>query len=710
MREQIRKRRLLAILLSAGTTLAALFVAVHVEAVTTRTIDLDDASDFTDGELQETTISSLGEVRVGFEVRKVPIPDIAAVWSMAELGNGEWALGTGNQGKVYRVRGETVTPYAETGQLVVSALAKGEGGDLFAGTLPGAKIYRIRGEGQATELASLPNEAEHVWALVYDPRRRVLFAATGPSGTIFAVDATGHAEVYFDSEETHILSLALAPDGTLYAGTSPGAILLQIDGPGRARALVDFPGVEVKSIALRQAASAGSARPEVYAAVNEFDSPPTPPSASQAKAPPAPAAPAKASPPSTTANRPKPGKGSVWRVRADGSSERLLRNDEGHFTAIEVDASGVAYASAGSKGRVFSVDDERVVRVMLDVEERQVMAISLVGQTKAFATGDAGAFYRVGGSAPRTATYLSKVYDTAFVSSWGNLSWRGQGRLVFQTRTGNTEAPDATWSDWSAGLERPGRISSPPGRYLQFRAKWERDQSAVLRAVEVFYLNRNQRAIVTEVTVRNKALPTKLDDEAVAQASSSPPPRSAIFKIAWKVDNPDHDGLRYRLHFREEGEGEVWRPITRPQEVLTKTEYEWDTESVPAGYYVIKVSVTDERSNPAERVARHELVSPPALVDNDPPAISGLAASALRVSGRAVDGFSPIARLEYAVDGGLWEVVFPSDDLLDGREEAFAFDVAGDGLAPGSHVVTVRAFDEAGNQTTARAGVRAGGR
>lgn len=705
--QSTRKGRLAAILVSACTTLGALFVTIHALAVTTRTIDLDDAADFTDGELQQTTISSLGEVRVGLEVRKVPIPDIAAVWSMAELGGGEWALGTGNQGKIYRVRGETVTPWAETGQLVVSALAKGEGGDLFAGTLPGAKIYRIRGEGQATELVALPNESEHVWALAYDPRRRVLFAATGPSGTIFAVDASGHAEVYFDGEESHILSLALGQDGTLYAGTSPGAILLQIDGPGRARALVDFPGVEVKSIALRQAASGG--RPEVYAAVNEFDSPPMPPSASSAKTPPAPAAPAKASPPPTTATRPKPGKGSIWRVRADGSSERLLRNDAGHFTAIEVDGAGVAYASAGTEGRVFSVDDERVVRVVLDVEERQVMAISLTSAAKVFATGDAGAFYRVGGSAPRTATYLSKVYDTDFVSSWGNLSWRGQGRLVFQTRTGNTEAPDATWSDWSAGLERPGRITSPPGRYLQFRAKWERDQAAVLRAVEVFYLNRNQRAIVTEVTVRNKALPAKVDDEAVSQASANPPPRSAVFKIAWKVDNPDRDGLRYRLYFREEGEGEVWRPITRPQEILTKTEYEWETESVPAGYYVIKVAVTDERANPAPRVVSHELVSSPTLVDNDPPVISGLTASALRVSGRAVDGFSPIARLEYAVDGGLWEVVFPSDDLLDAREESFAFDVAGD-MSPGAHVVTVRAFDEAGNQTTARASVRAGGR
>ncbi|MBI5160033.1 MAG: hypothetical protein HY996_01205, partial [Micrococcales bacterium] len=48
-------------------------------------------------------------------------------------------------------------------------------------------------------------------------------------------------------------------------------------------------------------------------------------------------------------------------------------------------------------------------------------------------------------------------------------------------------------------------------------------------------------------------------------------------------------------------------------------------------------------------------------------------------------------------------------DLLDSREEAFAFDLPPD-LPAGPHVVTVRAFDEAGNQVTTRASIRVGAR
>jgi hypothetical protein len=58
----------------------------------------------------------------------------------------------------------------------------------------------------------------------------------------------------------------------------------------------------------------------------------------------------------------------------------------------------------------------------------------------------------------------------------------------------------------------------------------------------------------------------------------------------------------------------------------------------------------------------------------------------------------PVSRLEMAVDGGEWRVVFPEDDLLDTREESFAIDVSS--LATGSHIVAVRAIDAGGNQAS----------
>ena len=83
MRAASRIRALHLGVTAVSTVLAGLGVALVGEAVTTRTIELDEASEFTDGELQETTVSSLGEVRIGLETRKVPLTDVAAVWSLA---------------------------------------------------------------------------------------------------------------------------------------------------------------------------------------------------------------------------------------------------------------------------------------------------------------------------------------------------------------------------------------------------------------------------------------------------------------------------------------------------------------------------------------------------------------------------------------------------------------------------------------------------
>ncbi|MBC7224766.1 MAG: exo-alpha-sialidase, partial [Anaerolineae bacterium] len=53
-----------------------------------------------------------------------------------------------------------------------------------------------------------------------------------------------------------------------------------------------------------------------------------------------------------------------------------------------------------------------------------------------------------------TGSYLSPVYDTGGVASWGALTWEGTAPgtalLQVQTRTGDTPAPDGTWSPWSA--------------------------------------------------------------------------------------------------------------------------------------------------------------------------------------------------------------------------------------------------------------------
>src|SRR6185369_16796312 len=111
--------------------------------------------------------------------------------------------------------------------------------------------------------------------LAWDAPRHRLFAGTGPEGRVLAITnttaATATADVYWDSLASHVMSLALAPDGVLYAGTSDEALVVRIASPGHAETVFDFPGNEITSIALDHGVLA--------VAANEFLDPPavTPP-------------------------------------------------------------------------------------------------------------------------------------------------------------------------------------------------------------------------------------------------------------------------------------------------------------------------------------------------------------------------------------------------------------------------------------------------
>jgi hypothetical protein len=284
------------------------------------------------------------------------------------------------------------------------------------------------------------------------------------------------------------------------------------------------------------------------------------------------------------------------------------------------------------------------------------------------------------------------------------LRWHGTRNLTFETRSGNTAKPDATWTAWKR-LERQqttgdggnGHVASPGARYVQYRVALG-GATERLRDVSLYYLQQNQRARILEITVAEPAAATTTTTTAAASARA----HSSVLKLRWRVENADADELTYRLWFRDENEA-VWRPLGGP-EPLTKAEYDWNTEGLPDGNYVVKVTVSDERSNPRERALDASLDSAPLLVDNRKPEVLGLEGHYPIVAGRARDTASNINELEYAVDGGEWKSIAPGDGICDDLVETFTFRLPS--LSAGPHAVTVRAWDSADNVGAAGISVR----
>jgi len=163
--------------------------------------------------------------------------------------------------------------------------------------------------------------------------------------------------------------------------------------------------------------------------------------------------------------------------------------------------------------------------------------------------------------------------------------------------------------------------------------------------------------------------------------------------------------LRYRVAYREESQS-TWRDVFSEDTVLMEAKYTWDTGSIPDGYYVVRVEVSDEESNPAQRTLRSSATSEPMIVDNHPPRLEKLKVRKGRVLGRVVDALGPIARIQMSVDAGPWRDVFPTDSILDSADERF--DVPLGAISGDSQIVAVRAFDASGNQANREITARTG--
>lgn len=673
--------------LAVMAVLAGVCLASGVRAVTTRHFSLDSARVLAAGKLEGTAVHSDGSVRPGVETRRLALEGVGVARALLVRPDGVAFVGTGNQGKIYKVQSDRATMFAETGELTVTSLVSGFGGVLYAATIPHGKIFRIDAAGKASVFAQ-PAGADHVWALVFDDKRATLFAATGPEGKLFSIDAKGKSEVALDTDATHVMALALDRDRTLYAGTDGEALLYKIRAPARAEVLYDFEGNEVTALAVRDGVLA--------VAANNFPKPsPTPPKpkADDAKDD------GKTTDKTETdkaTERPKPGSGTLWRIDAGGRARKLFSPDEGHLTAVEWGVDGAIYAASGKSGDIYRVQADGAYASWIDVDERQVLALSLSGAHPMFSTGDGAAVYRVLGGKAREALWTSKVLDAEFASRWGGLSWRGDGKLAFQTRSGNTDKPENGWSEWSSPLSAPGPIRSPAGRFLQIRARLDTDKPAAIYAVTAYYVPQNQPVTLRELNVAPKKGGSGPRPGGTGDARKPEAPTN-VYTAEWEVTNPDGDDLRYRLAYRREGRG-VWLPILKETEILTRTNYEWITEGVPDGFYRLRVTASDELDNPASGVLEATLDSEPFLLDNHPPHVEGLTWVGGVLRGVATDSLGPVSRLERAVDGGDWVPFDSEDGIFDTEREPFALPLD---LARGSHVIAVRVADARRNVAVA---------
>lgn len=642
------------ILLALG--LWAWFITQRVEADGPREILIGDASAFQQGTLEGVILTSRGELIPGERFERLAIDEESLAFSVAVDSRGRVYAGTGPRGAIYSAEDGAPTRFGEVDGMLVSALAIGPKDVLYAAALPGAKIYRFDRRGKRELLAKL-EDAEHIWALVYDERRKALIAATGPNGKLFSIDTRGNVREIFASDSSHLLSLALEPEGSLLVGTDGEALLYRIHSDDRAELLLDLNENEIRGIL--------PLKDGIYLVANEMPAPP-------------PAAKLEAQDQlMNQLDRAKHGKGRLYRLDASGRFERLLARLDGHFTAIAESSAARPLITQAGKGRIFTIDEEDQPAIVGDLEDEQLLGIVTSRKSGVFiVSGNGAAIHRPENG---SRSFTSRVYDMGFGTQLGRIAARGEGLIEFSTRTGPRKTPDDSWTDWSTPIRTPGPVRSPSNRFFQIRATFPEPGHAILRALRISYLSANQPARVTNI---------RIETDEKAEAGST------LRQLAWDVENPDGDDLRYRLFFRAEGQS-LERPITREDTIHRTNRYAWEIAGIPDGYYRVIVEASDELANSPDRTLKRRTESAPLLVDHHAPEIVELRTESGKVIGKAIDSFSDLSKIELAIDGQPYRLYDPLDGIIDSPEEEFAIELKD--LQGGTYLISVRVTDAAGN-------------
>jgi len=216
------------------TVCAILALDCGALAVTPATWEHATEADFTDGKFDSTVVSSLGEIRLGREVKiLMPAEDAPeAVSTVVRVGKDIYVAG-GTEPVIYRIRGGKSTAFAELPGAMVAAL-RWTGRELLAGTCgEQAGIYRVDRKGRASSLWCAAG-VKYVWAIQPVGKDRLL-AATGPEGKVFLLrglpgDPTAKTVYEAGKLAKNILSLAYSKaTGMAYAGTDKDGLVVEID-------------------------------------------------------------------------------------------------------------------------------------------------------------------------------------------------------------------------------------------------------------------------------------------------------------------------------------------------------------------------------------------------------------------------------------------------------------------------------------------------
>lgn len=691
--------RWMAALLFAGGLLGA----QSVVAAETQWWMSDSPADYARAEARGVTIRPDGSLTLGPALASRTADSLRTVWAVAVLADGSVAIG-GDRGRIDRwTAGGGIQPWVRLAVGEVFCLVA-DGDGVIAGTGPDGLVYRIGAKGDTTRIATTGEK--YVWALA-PAGRGAWYAATGTKGRLLRLEA-GKVRTVLDTEESNLISIAADGAGGAYAGGDSKGRIVRVRADGSASTVFDAGEDEVRALTVDPKGVLWAAALSASAVTSGADD------ADDSSGP----SPARAAV--------SGGRAVVYRIAPDSSAVAWWTSPQPMVFALVWRPEGL-YAATGNRAGVFRIERANASAQVLAPAQGQVTALALGRDGTLFAgASNPATLHRIGPGPASQGELWQGVLDAKRFARFGRLSMEGVGNPSFATRSGNTDSPDTTWSEWQS-LGAAGRVQSPAARYLQWKLT-ARDAATRVDQVAVAYREENLPPRIDDLSVAmqgrdmrdgelgsrtesvTQALPSGQKVEYSVSLSANKAIRElplwarGLRTLTWRGTDPNGDPLRYRILLQTRG-AETWVEIGKD---LEPSLYTWNTNTIPDGMYLLKVVASDAMGNAVGEERTAEAVSEIFRVDNTPPTVTALTAAprpgSVQLEGAAEDASGPLTRLEVAIDDGAWRTLSPEGGLADASPLRFRAVLTD--LGAGEHLISVRAVDMAGNAATRAVSVR----
>ena len=563
----------------------------------------------------------------------------------------------------------------------IFAIAVDESGDIYLGTGPEGKVYRLNSFGKEAQVV-YDSRDKNILSLV-SGREGLIYGGSDGRGLVYKIDPRAKtATVLYDSDQPEITALLFTAGGDLHAAATSARIVQTQTDFAVQMPLAGRPDVQPPSgIGKAPDKSEGGRKLKIANTKEVADEktvqrPPGPPKGA------------------------RPGEASyIYKISKDGFVTDIFSEAAIFFCLAEQDKN--LLVGTGNSAQLFAVDpvSEQQAIIYEDEKASQITALSVSGEDMYIGTANPAKLIKLGRNFAAEGTYTSDLIDAGQPATWGKLQIEAdvpEGcKVKVASRSGNVkDVNDPTFSVWTELVEvtEPVQLGCPLGRFCQYKLVLQSTKGLVSPII---------RAIAVASTVPNLAPKV----ESITLARIEAPGKTGVFKISFKTKDDNGDKLIYKIEFRKTGrtnwvelkdqleaDNFEWDGKTvedgRYEVRVTANDERSNTSSTKLTGSRVSDTVVIDNTGPVIKDIKVTSV----VKDNEPYRVIELAVS---------DELSVIGQLEYTIDSNTdWIGTVPNDLVYDTTDENFTIEInAKKKLPKGEHIITIKVSDAVGNTT-----------